>query len=69
MAGLPKQTWTLGDNQLEVPRPLLPPREHAVINWTFFTAGLEEVFGCKLSCTATFIEKAERVEMLVLRTK
>lgn len=39
-------------------RPHLLPKEAQVINWDFFTAGLEEVFGCKLSCTVASLEKA-----------
>lgn len=34
------------------------PRRHIVINREFFIAGPKEVFGCKLSCTAAFTEKA-----------
>lgn len=34
------------------------PTEAQVINGEFFTAGLEEIFGCKLSCTVAFLEKA-----------
>lgn len=34
------------------------PKEAQVINWESFTPGLEDVFGCKLSCTAALLEKA-----------
>lgn len=47
----------------------LPPRKHLVINSELFIAGPEEVFGCKLSCTAAFVEGTQRAETLVLRTK
>lgn len=69
MTGLPNETETLGEKQLEdpqVPQPL--SRKLIVINWQFLNSGAEEAFGCKLSCTAAFIEKA-RLETLVLRTK
>ena len=34
-----------------------------------FTAGPEEVFGCKLPRTAAFVERTPRAETLVLGTK
>ena len=57
-AGLPKQKENLGERQLEAAQHPPPPRKHIVMNWELFTAGREEVFGCKLSCTVAVLEKA-----------